>query len=417
MTESGNDAPVWAREEAFPEAPEGYGWVDRKGRKFPCGDLGELIAIIGGKQGESLDLVWTPECQRMLIPEQVSALLEPLEHARLVWARDELKAGFRRLVFCAAVVLVILNFAFSRGIGLAVRAAAASGIRVTPIDSLRLGLRVVFSDHLVGIAILLAAIFGFIPWYQGWKRLRAAERGIPESGMAEWIATLRFETWLDRQRAPVTSLLLQSILVVGLLQLLPGSSIMAAGLVKNLYRGGQLWRLLTSPLLHGNPLHFLLNAGALLYLGRRVEIFARWPHLALSFLFSAWVGGETSAWFSPVTMVGASGGIMGLLGFLLVFETLHSQLVPVDSRRRLLAGLALTLVVGLIGFRYIDNAAHVGGMAAGMAYAAIVFPKSSSPHRPDATKADKAVGWAALLILGASVLLAVTKMLAAVKLQ
>lgn len=375
-----------------------------------------MIVVIGGKKGESLDLVWTPECVRMVIPEQIPELLPPLERARLEWSRAELESGFRRLVFCAVVILLVVSRAFSHGVGVAARVAEVSGANVTPMDSLRFGLRGVFSDHLVGISVLLATIFGFIPWYQGWKSTRNAKRGVPESGLGEWISILRFETWLGRQRSPVTHIILQSMLVVGLLQLIPGDSIAAAGLVKALYRGGQLWRLLTSPFLHGNPLHFFLNAGALLYLGRRVEIFARWPHLALVFLFSAWVGGETSAWMTSATMIGASGGIMGLLGFLLVFETLHVRLVPVGARRRLLAGLVLTALIGVIGFRYIDNSAHLGGLCAGMAYAVIVFPKSSSPHRPEATTTDVVVGWVSLLVLGASVLLAAVKLLAAVRL-
>ena len=40
------------------------------------------------------------------------------------------------------------------------------------------------------------------------------------------------------------------------------------------------------------------------------------------------VGGEASARFVAAPSVGASGGLMGWLGFLMVFETLHKRLVP-----------------------------------------------------------------------------------------
>jgi membrane associated rhomboid family serine protease len=202
-------------------------------------------------------------------------------------------------------------------------------------------------------------------------------------------------------------LLLGLIALVGLAQLFPGDSVLIAGLVKPAYHAGQWWRLLTAPFLHGNLIHFLLNAAALLYLGKRVEVFARWPHLPMVFLFSACVGGELSARFVPSTSVGASGGLMGLLGFLLVFESLHSRLVPRSARRRLLAGVLLTALIGLVGYRFIDNAAHAGGLIAGMLYAIVVFPKSASSYRPNATISDRVAGVGALVLLILSALFTV----------
>ena len=236
----------------------------------------------------------------------------------------------------------------------------------------------------MGIALLMFLIFAFIPWYQARKRIGELA-GWSAGDTAAIVPLLRFETWLDLQKAPVTRLLLGLICLVGLAQLMPGDSIARAGLVKDAYLHGEWWRLLTAPLLHGNLIHFLMNAAALLYLGKRMEVFARWPHVPLVFLFAACVGGEASARFVHATTIGASGGLMGWLGFLLVFESLHGRLVPQKARRRLLAGVLLTALIGLIGFRFIDNAAHAGGLLAGMLYAAIVFPKSSSPSRPRST--------------------------------
>jgi membrane associated rhomboid family serine protease len=152
-----------------------------------------------------------------------------------------------------------------------------------------------------------------------------------------------------------------------------------------------------------------MNASAFLYLGKRLEVFARWPHLVLVFFFSASVGGEASARLLEAPSVGASGGLMGWLGFLLVFETLHQSLVPRRARRRLAAGVILTALIGLIGYRYIDNAAHAGGLLAGMLYAIIVFPPSSSPVRPRANMTDRIAGASALLILMVAGLFAALK--------
>jgi membrane associated rhomboid family serine protease len=100
---------------------------------------------------------------------------------------------------------------------------------------------------------------------------------------------------------------------------------------------------------------------------------------------------------------------MGWLGFLMVFETLHKQLVPRRARRRLAAGVVLTALIGLFGYRFIDNAAHAGGLIAGMIYAAIVFPASSSPNRPQSTVIDRIAGSAALAVLAATALFAAWK--------
>ena len=76
-------------------------------------------------------------------------------------------------------------------------------------------------------------------------------------------------------------------------------------------------------------------------------------------------------------------------------------------RRRLIAGVLLTAGIGLLGYRFIDNAAHLGGLLAGMTYAAIVFPKSASPRRPGSTLTDLLAGSAALTVLVAAAGLAI----------
>jgi membrane associated rhomboid family serine protease len=123
------------------------------------------------------------------------------------------------------------------------------------------------------------------------------------------------------------------------------------------------------------------------------------------------VGGEASARFLDAPSVGASGGLMGWLGFLLVFETLHSALVPRSAKRRLIGGVLMTALIGLVGYRFIDNAAHFGGLLAGMVYAGIVFPKSVSVLRPKMNATDRIVGMASLAVIAASAFLAVIRMM------
>ena len=332
-----------------------------------------------------------------------------------------------RLRWLGAGLALFSAFAWLQGWMIAGQLAARSGITISFTQQFVFSLRTMFGSTHVGLAMLIFTIFGFIPWYQARKHRREMVTWT-ESNLAAAVPTLRFETWLGHQKAPVTRICLGLIAAVAIAQWFSKvptegwtsmisifqtwRGIEEAGLVKSLVREGEWWRLLTAPFLHGNILHLLMNASALAYLGKRVEVFARWPHLPLIFLFSAVIGGEASARFIAAPSVGASGGLMGLLGFLLVFETLHEKLVPRRARRRLVAGVLLTGLIGIIGFRYIDNAAHIGGLIAGVAYGAIVFPSSASPHRPRSTSTDRIAGFAALAVMVVAALFAISRLAA-----
>lgn len=402
MTEAARElpeVPVWARDEAFPKAPPGWGWLDPKGRSHACDSDVALIAAIRDDRDARVSLAWTPEHEHMVLPEEVPGAAAAVLASRKRLAADDRVDSLEKLRWFGWLLAGLGFYMLYQGWRFAPGMAA-------PVERLGFALRAVLTSMSMGITVLMFLIFAFIPWYQARKRLRELDRWTADD-IAAVVPVLRFETWLQAQKAPLTRLMLALIGLVGLAQLLPGDSIQAAGLVKPAYLHGQWWRLLTAPFLHGNLIHFLMNAAALLYLGKRLEVFARWPHVPLVFLLSACIGGEASARFLAATSIGASGGLMGWLGFLLVFESLHARLVPRSARRRLLAGVLLTALIGLIGYRFIDNAAHAGGLITGMLYAVIVFPKSASPNRPNSTLADRLAGIAALVILTGAALLAI----------
>jgi membrane associated rhomboid family serine protease len=417
-TQESPEIPVWAREDAFPEAPDGWGWIDAKKKPHACDSLESLAAAIRDDRDASVTLVWAPGHTRMILPEELNGMGDALRTARARWSRDDLDDAAHKLRWFGTILLGLSAYVFYGGLVLAGNLAAQSGTTVGFPQRLKFAARAVFDSTSCGLALLMFLIFAFIPWYQARKR-RTELAGWTEAGIADFIPALRFETWLDRQKAPLTKVFLGLNALVAVAQILGGldtagwgslihhwSGTSAAGLVKERYLHGEWWRLFTAPFLHGNVVHFLMNAAALAYLGKRVEVFARWPHLPLVFLFAACVGGEASARFLPAPSVGASGGLMGWLGFLLVFETLHGRLVPRQARRRLAAGVLLTALIGLVGYRFLDNAAHAGGLVAGMLYAAMVFPASSSPVRPRSTITDRVAGAAALAVLTAAALFA-----------
>lgn len=409
--------PVWARETAFPKAEGGYGWISRKGRRHRCKDFEELEKAIRGDRESQAELVWTPECEYCRVPEEVVALRDSIASVRGQWVRDDLADARHRMKWLGGgVVIWILYSAIRAWFGVR-EFGQANGLDPGFFTELAWVGKTLLSSTAVGIGLLFFLIFAFIPWYQAEKRMREFRSNGGRSATS--VSLIRFESWLARQSAPVTFTLLGLIGIVFLAQVVSEKSIMvfeesvmAAGLVKSAYLGGDYSRLFTAPMLHGGAIHMGMNALALVYLGKRVEVFARWPHVPMVFLFSALVGGEASARLLSATSVGASGGLLGLLGFLLVFETLHSRLVPRSARRRLIGGVILTGVIGIIGYKFIDNAAHIGGLVAGLVYALLVFPKSASVLRPRTTQMDLIFGALSLVVIAVSAGYAVVKIMA-----
>lgn len=384
------DAPIWAGPDIYPEKPVGveFGSLSRKGRRSEFDSLEALCAHVRSSR-HSVEAVWTPDTGRMVPPEAVPDLLEPLRRRFLDNAEGDQGDAKRNAIIFGALLVWALY--------------AALANRVAPLES-----------PTVGLSAVLLIMMGLIPWYDARKARREAWE-LSEEHLRSEEEDARFDYWLARQRGRVTVGLLVLLAVAGAVQIWVGveSSIEAAGLDKAKYRAGEWWRLFTAPFLHGHALHWALNAAGLWYVARRVEALARWPHVVLVFLMAMMAGGIATAEMMPDRpSVGASGGLLGLLGFLLVFETLHPRLVPHPTRRRLFAGLGVIFLIGFVGYQFIDNYAHGGGLAAGVVYGAIVFPKSRSPRRPRPNTLDVVVGTGAAAVLTASLLLAVGRMLA-----
>lgn len=132
---------------------------------------------------------------------------------------------------------------------------------------------------------------------------------------------------------------------------------------------GQWWRLVTAGFLHGGLLHILMNSWVLFDLGAQVEeVYGTWRLIAIYFAATVF-GFLASTWWSPALSVGASAGLFGLIGAMIALGTMHRSALGSAIRGLYIRWAVYGLLFGLLPGLHIDNAAHIGGLAAGFAAA------------------------------------------------
>ncbi|MFY9609312.1 MAG: rhomboid family intramembrane serine protease [Blastocatellia bacterium] len=139
----------------------------------------------------------------------------------------------------------------------------------------------------------------------------------------------------------------------------------------------QYWRLVTCVFLHIGFVHFLLNNYALWIIGRDIEQIYGSARFLLLYVTTGVVASISSFFFSPNSVsAGASGAIFGLFGVMAAFAFRYRKEIPAalskDIRRRVLPIIAINLVFGFSARGIVDNAAHIGGLFAGIALALVI---------------------------------------------
>jgi rhomboid protease GluP len=139
---------------------------------------------------------------------------------------------------------------------------------------------------------------------------------------------------------------------------------------------GEWWRLLAATFLHAGILHFGLNMWALWTLGEMAEsLYGNWTFAGI-YLVCGIAGslGSSLVHFGTVC-VGASGAIFGIGGALVASLKLGEFSLPGVATKSVLSSiipfLGYSLFMGAVSTR-IDNAAHVGGLLAGLVMGALI---------------------------------------------
>jgi len=129
---------------------------------------------------------------------------------------------------------------------------------------------------------------------------------------------------------------------------------------------GQWWRLVTAGFLHGGLLHIGMNSWVLFDLGAQVEEVYGAARLIVVYFLATVFGFLLSTFWTAALSVGASAGIMGLIGAMIALGVHNRHSSAGTAVRGMYVRWAVyILIFGMLPGLHIDNAAHIGGLAAG----------------------------------------------------
>jgi membrane associated rhomboid family serine protease len=109
--------------------------------------------------------------------------------------------------------------------------------------------------------------------------------------------------------------------------------------------------------------------------------------------------------------IGASGGVIGLFGFLGVYGYKNKQHLPPGFLRNIIINLFLIAGIGLIGYGYIDNAAHAGGLVVGAIYGLLTVRRNEGVRPKNASSLVGILGYISLLIIVVAAIFSIWRIL------
>lgn len=260
------------------------------------------------------------------------------------------------------------------------------------------------------IGLMLAAIYGLHPMVGALiEGLEAGKNRTLEQWNRRLVNEVFFVRWIDagKSRLPAVGMIVLVLLFLGQLAVGMRPSIAAAALVKErVLAGGEWWRLVTPGLMHCGLLHIIFNGMALAGVGKFITRLVYPPLLAFIFLASVITGSLASLYFgAAAASVGASGGILGCFGFLLMLTGKFQDELPGFLRANLLQSIIVVAIFGWLGSGFIDNAAHAGGFAGGVLIAAAMdrFLKLGGGTTGPITRALSGISMVVLALAAAKV--------------
>jgi membrane associated rhomboid family serine protease len=379
------DSAPWRTSRGLYPKPEDageYGYVDQKGAHTCTRE--ELIEYFQSGRYKGNVPAWWPEHSDVLPPAEIPFL------------RDAYGAGLRRRALRPRPNGIAVFFALAGGLILLLGPDLSQR---HPVDNWRAR-----GIGLIGIALVAEVL----PRFLLWRRSRA----MSDAKVAADALDTRYNIWVEDQAPDFSFWIWIGLAVMGVLQVFAVrfEPIELAGLKPSAVRAGEWWRLLSAALLHGGVLHFYMNWMAFESFATRIELATHRVYVPLVFLVSTIYGNLASVVLrgDDRISVGASGGILGLVGFLLIIARRQRAHLPPGFTRMTAEVIALTALIGIIGYELIDNAAHAGGLMAGLILGLALVPERlAGADNPQPSLTVRVLGYVALAGLVFSALLTV----------
>jgi rhomboid protease GluP len=351
----------WLRPDLFPtvEDPAGpWGAIGGEKTTGAVPDPASLRGLVRADDQREIAFVWTPAAPVLTTVFEADEVADAvLERDRIHW-RSRTPPAWRSLILFLGVL-------------------AAGGIAS------------ILEPTLVRIFALLMLIILVELWSKGPDVLLRARSSIrlieadPDRYRRGQNASARYGHWSSLRRPWGTWILTAILALLFLLQYRVGlrSSIEAAGLMKDQVRAGEVWRMLTAGLIHGGVAHIIFNGMALIAIGRMVEALLGPWRMLTGFVIAVLVGSLASLILMPNTpSVGASGGILGLGGVLIGLSWRRAEIREAGLARAMARWLLVLAMIGLVGWGFIDNAAHGGGVVGGILVGWLVAPRTAGAY-------------------------------------
>lgn len=183
------------------------------------------------------------------------------------------------------------------------------------------------------------------------------------------------------------------------------SFVSKGSLTKGTVQPDQWYRIFSSFFLHISPWHLGLNVLCFAIVGRYIlVVFGGWRFVNI-FLLSGVVGALASLKFSGYdAVVGASGGVLGLLGAYTCVSIRYNEALPgslSNSFQKLILVLAFQIVFDVMQ-PGIDISSHIAGFILGFVYAALVLKYESLTEatRPSSLERLIAIGVISAFVYG-----------------
>jgi len=153
--------------------------------------------------------------------------------------------------------------------------------------------------------------------------------------------------------------------------------------VPTLIAHGEYWRLVTASFLHESWLHLGLNLVGLWVLGRLVEAFYGPARMLVIFTLSSLLGVVVSYLATINTSVGASTGVMGLVGAVIWHNWQYRRYLPPHLMRiyRLLLMLVVLQFAMDLQSDKTDVFGHLGGFIGGIVVAMLLESRIAGPKQ------------------------------------